>query len=120
MELMVLLVVLGSAVWVRFDASGRDWSSDRFANSPAKWVIGCLLLWLVVFPAYLIKRGRALRKGVSGAAPRTQFSPPVAFASPVASVAPPGPASYRPCPDCAEDVRIEARKCRFCGLELTG
>jgi hypothetical protein len=30
---------------------------------------------------------------------------------------PPAP-GFRKCPDCAEEIRAEARKCRFCGLEF--
>jgi hypothetical protein len=56
---LLLLVVLATTVWVGVDSSGREWSGDRFANSTAKWVIGSLLLWIVVFPVYLARRGRA-------------------------------------------------------------
>jgi hypothetical protein len=59
MELILLFIVLATTVWVGVDASGRDWSGDRFANSTTKWVIGTLLLWIVVFPVYLARRGRA-------------------------------------------------------------
>jgi hypothetical protein len=59
MELLVLFIVLATTVWVGVDASGRDWSADRFANSTTKWVIGMLLLWIVVFPVYVARRGRA-------------------------------------------------------------
>jgi hypothetical protein len=59
MELILLFIVLGTTVWVGVDASGRDWSGDRFANSTTKWVIGTLLLWIVVFPVYVARRGRA-------------------------------------------------------------
>lgn len=60
-ELMVLVFV-GTTIWVGVDASGRDWSRDRFANSPTKWVIGMLLLWIIVFPVYLARRGQAPRR----------------------------------------------------------
>lgn len=58
MYAVVLLVVVGTAIWVGADASGRDWSGDGFANKPWKWVVGCLLLWIVVFPLYLARRNR--------------------------------------------------------------
>jgi hypothetical protein len=38
---VLLLVVVASTVWVGFDSTGRDWS---------EWFIGCLLLWIIVFP----------------------------------------------------------------------
>jgi hypothetical protein len=56
---LLLLVVLATTIWVGVDASGRDWSGDRFAKSTTKWVIGTLLLWIVVFPLYVARRGRA-------------------------------------------------------------
>ena len=59
MTVLLLLVVVATAVWVGVDASGRDWSGDRFANSPTKWIVGMLLLWIIVFPVYLARRGRA-------------------------------------------------------------
>jgi hypothetical protein len=58
MTAVVVLVVVGTAIWVGFDASGRDWSGDGFANRPWKWVLGCLGLWIIVFPMYLVRRNR--------------------------------------------------------------
>ncbi len=51
--------VLGSVVWVGFDASKRDFSDSRFASKTWQWVVGALLLWIIVFPIYLFKRGDA-------------------------------------------------------------
>lgn len=59
----LLLVVVGTTVWVGADASKRDWRNDRFASSTAHWVIGSLLLWIVVFPLYLSQRTHAPLKG---------------------------------------------------------
>jgi hypothetical protein len=48
---LIVLVVLGTTVWVGFDAHqrGHDWLG---------WAVGCLLLWVVVFPWYLAHRAR--------------------------------------------------------------
>jgi hypothetical protein len=56
---MILLVVIGTTIWVGIDASRRDWSSSGFAKSTTQWVLGSLLLWIVVFPVYLAKRTSA-------------------------------------------------------------
>lgn len=69
-----LVVLVGSAIWVGTDASKRDWSNDRFASSPGLWVVGIVLLWIIVLPVYLVKRGKAPLKGSAvpanaGAAP---------------------------------------------------
>lgn len=49
---VVLLVVIGTTIWVGFDAHARG-------HGVVGWVVGCLLLWIVVFPAYLVKRKSA-------------------------------------------------------------
>lgn len=43
-----------SAIWVYRDASGRDWSGTT--AKPWGWAIAVLLLWLVMFPIYLLAR----------------------------------------------------------------
>jgi hypothetical protein len=60
---LMFVVVIGTSVWVGFDAGNRDWSEDSFANKPWKWVLGSLLFWIIVFPIYLVKRGRVPAKG---------------------------------------------------------
>ena len=56
---LMLIVVVGSCLWVGYDASNRDFSDSKFASKTWHWMIGTLLLWLIVFPVYLFKRGRA-------------------------------------------------------------
>jgi hypothetical protein len=63
MWLLFFLIVVPTTIWVWFDAKERDWSRDGFANSPTKWAIGSLLLWIIVFPMYLARRGRAQKLG---------------------------------------------------------
>jgi hypothetical protein len=58
---LIAIVVVGSTLWVAVDAYGRDWSANRFADKPWLWIVGCLLLWVVVFPVYLVQRGRVPR-----------------------------------------------------------
>jgi hypothetical protein len=112
---VVLLVVIGTTIWMGVDASGRDWSRSGVAKSTVGWVLGSLLLWIVFFPLYLAQRQRAPKKHavVASTAPaHTGWLAPAA-----SSVAPPAarPQEFKRCPDCAEDIRAEARKCRFCG-----
>lgn len=53
-------VVIGTSIWVGFDASGlgvrRGVLRGVSDMSVASWVICCLLLWVIAFPAYLIAR----------------------------------------------------------------
>lgn len=58
MTALVLLAVIGSGVWVGFDAQTRDFTNHSFAKSTTAWVAGTILLWIVVFPMYLIARGK--------------------------------------------------------------
>jgi hypothetical protein len=99
--LLVLLIVVGTTIWVGVDASKRDWSAGggSGANSTAGWVIACLLLWILFFPMYLVKRGRAPLKD--------------APACPAASPSPPD-AMYRECPYCKEPMRRDAAICPHC------
>lgn len=56
---VMFVVIVGTAVWVGVDASNRDFSRSSFASKTWHWVVGTLLLWIVVFPVYLAKRGHA-------------------------------------------------------------
>ena len=94
---IIVLVVVGTTIWVGVDASRRDWQGG---SGTATWVIGCILLWIFVFPVYLAKRGKAPLKGE------------------VASAADPGEPSaqalYRECPHCKEPMRRDAGYCPHC------
>ena len=61
-------IVILSAVWVYFDAQNigiRKGLVDGFWNlGPLGWALATLLLWIVGFPAYLIKRG-SLKKAAA-------------------------------------------------------
>jgi len=46
----VFLVLIGTAVWVFFDAPTRGMSR--------LWAVGVLVLWIVAFPWYLVARAR--------------------------------------------------------------
>jgi hypothetical protein len=59
----MVLIILGTSIWVYFDAKkigvtaqGR-WFFKKLEDwGPVDWMIGCLLLWILSFPLYLIKR----------------------------------------------------------------
>ncbi len=64
--LFILLLVLTADAWVYLDSKARV---DRGAPvvcsngifrmaTPAAWLFGCLILWLLFFPLYLICRGQ--------------------------------------------------------------
>jgi hypothetical protein len=92
---LILLVVVGTTIWVGIDASRRDWSGG---SGTATWVLGCILLWIVVFPLYLAKRGKA----------------PLKDAPTAPAVLSPHGAMYRECPHCKEPMRRDAELCPHC------
>lgn len=47
---LALLVVVATSIWVFFDAPARGLSWT--------WGVGCLALWIVFFPWYLVSRSR--------------------------------------------------------------
>jgi hypothetical protein len=95
---LIVLIVIGTTIWVGVDASKRDWGEG---SGTGTWVVGCILLWIVVFPVYLAKRGKAPFK----AAPALAAGPP--------GLAPSDP-MYRECPHCKEPMRRDAGICPHC------
>jgi hypothetical protein len=59
-----VLLVVGSTIWVAIDhdATRRAYGDDHIGDSALMWVVGCLLLWVGFFPAYLFARS-AQRSG---------------------------------------------------------
>jgi hypothetical protein len=93
---LIVLVVVGTTIWVGLDASKRDW---RGGSGTATWVVGCILLWIVIFPIYIVKRGRAPLKD----APVDLYA-----------LSPPPVTMYRDCPHCREGMRRDAEICPRC------
>jgi len=91
---LVFLMVIGTSIWVYFDAKslgiekGQPTKNDMGAGG---WCACCLLLWIVAFPLYLVTRNK--RQSVSDIATRK-------------------------CPYCAEMIRAEATVCRYCHKDL--
>lgn len=62
----VLLLVLGSDVWVFADARERLRRGERVSvavgalrvETPAAWLLGCLVLYVIFMPLYLTATGR--------------------------------------------------------------
>ena len=60
MNPIFILVVAATAVWIYFDATknkiGKTEKGGLFNLSAGAWAVCNLLLWIIAFPAYLIKR----------------------------------------------------------------
>jgi len=64
---IIVLIIALSAVWVYIDATKHKigkipGAKGMFNMSAGSWAVVTLLLWLVGFPAYLIKRGSLISK----------------------------------------------------------
>ena len=68
-ELLLLVLIIASSSWVYFDAKSigvrKGLEAGFFDMGPAGWAGASLLLWILVFPAYLAKRSamKELSKG---------------------------------------------------------
>jgi len=49
----IVILVLGTSIWVLVDGYRYEMGKGEH---PIVWFIGCLLLWIAVFPSYLVKR----------------------------------------------------------------
>ncbi len=66
LPLLVLLVLISTDLWVYADAKAQVERGTpvvfSFGNievhTPTQWFVGCLLLWIVAFPLYMIGRSR--------------------------------------------------------------
>ena len=62
--IVLLVAVLASDAWVAWDAARRHDRGDDVVASigpltldrPEVWLMACLVLWIVAFPAYLVAR----------------------------------------------------------------
>ena len=59
-ELLSFFVVFGTSLWVFIDSRNigikKGTTKGFFNMGPTGWFFSCLLLWIVAFPAYLVKR----------------------------------------------------------------
>jgi len=60
MDTWITILVLGSSGWVYGDAKNigvkRGQVKGLTNMSPMGWFVACLLIWVVAFPFYLVKR----------------------------------------------------------------
>ncbi len=63
--MFLIYVVIGTSLWVLFDASNigvkRGQMQGMGDMGPGGWFAVCLLLWIVGFPFYLAKRAEYKR-----------------------------------------------------------
>jgi len=101
--LFINIIVIGTIIWVGYDSAKLMKDIPKEArkqigggSSPAVWVIGCLLLWIIVFPWYLAKRSKYLSFSES----QYKVSGP------------------RQCPSCSKFYEGDPSFCPNCGAKL--
>jgi len=59
---LIWLIIIGTAIWVYFDAKAIGVKKGQVAGlanmGPGMWFFATLLLWIVGFPLYLANRGK--------------------------------------------------------------
>jgi hypothetical protein len=89
---LILLVVIGTTIWVGIDAGNLGMHQGRQGGGfldmgPAGWVFACLLLWIISFPCYLAARTRYKNTQM----PATAYGVPLASAPSWGPHSPPPP-----------------------------
>ena len=81
-----------------------------------------IVVWLICFfwaPAIAMEKGQGGCLWFFLAFLLGPIAVAIAAAMPREQKPEPAPAiQTRPCPECAEPIRVEARKCRYCGSEI--
>lgn len=98
MEAIILLLVLGTSIWVLFDAKAigvkKGQTNGITDMGHWGWFFACLLLWIVCFPLYLSKRSEYKKINSEGNV------------------------SLNTCKDCGHNVSVNADNCPNCGAVL--
>ena len=72
MDILILLILIGSSIWVFIDAKNLGvrkvpGSKSVLNLGPGGWLACSLLLWIVAFPLYLINRAKFKEQFASSA-----------------------------------------------------
>ena len=93
MLIITLLIVLGTTIWVGFDAQKNQVSTTgskpySLNTGVVVWVGFCLLLWIITFPCYLYRRNKVLsaRRAALAPAVHTSAVSPVPASAPTVDI----------------------------------
>jgi hypothetical protein len=73
MQLIILLIVIATTIWVAFDAKKNQITTHdkpySINTGALAWFFCCLLLWIAAFPYYLVRRNKLLKLRRASASP---------------------------------------------------
>ena len=124
MTAVILIVVIGTSIWVGIDAANIG--AGKVGTGPVGWCLFCLLLWIIGFPVYLAKRS-----GIKAAVAASNVSVPTpvnagqvaqnSVASPPGWYPPIAQSQQRVVEDTASDVTSKADELvKFDALRQSG
>ena len=103
MTVFVWLVIIGTAIWVYFDAKSIGVKKGQITGilnmGPVGWFFVTLLLWIIGFPAYLATRGKYKKINQGSSINSTE-------------------SNVKACPYCAELIKKEAIFCLHCKKDI--
>jgi hypothetical protein len=110
------LIVIVTSIGVGVDASSNGIKAGQtkglFNMGPLGWCLACLLIWIVAFPAYLIKRSDLIA-AANGQVPAAAPSAPGYAPPPVAP-------AQRYCTSCGTALSPAGAFCPGCGTAAGG
>ena len=61
-EILIMMTILLSSIWAGNDSSKIEFEKYKstISNGPFMITLGCLALWIVIFPWYLIQRSKII------------------------------------------------------------
>jgi hypothetical protein len=108
---LIFFIVIATSIWVGFDSysllkqipKDKRKALSSGASSASVWTLGCLLLWIIVFPWYLSARSK-YKNYLQGKISQTV----------------PSKVSVKYCWNCGAQYQGEPIFCQNCGTKLKG
>jgi len=116
-------IVIGSSVWVAYDSQSNKITVDNkpysLNNGALAWFLSCILLWIIIFPYYLVKRPKVLQQRQRERdKTRVQEAPKMQEMGQNLTKDGQNQQDFQYCPNCGFRIKKEANFCRRCGFKI--